>query len=606
MLGFILTTVFFSGCKALKPTPQDATLATFPHWVQHIFQLPLGASQGFIAVDLNHVKPIFASTSTTVEQGNNILPLPGLAMLAQLNAYTKQPNTPLEPFAYWLMLSSQPTSPNATMTTPPPSLNRQGVWILTLKQPANTSNTTTLAQRLGFTPQAVQTTPNTLFKTNAPIVWQQKAQKIWMTPYPEQETNQLVFASSQQALVQATNRLKQLANSAKAGQLTLQAKLKLVHGLETLYGSATVPATAGITNAGLLIGMPSNSTHWQQLGTAYKQIKVFLLPWQKKGSSTTPPPSWTLLAASQKTDPPAMRTKQTRYHLDFVTPLYSTAEERKIPQSQWLDFIFATSNTNALSVTAPTAIALNHLNEAITVGIETNTFPQWEQPLSMVKPALALLQLDFNKDVLGLVTGETWVAIPNEKTAWLVLQKTPQKKASIDKWVQHLSGKSWLSKILFDRKLQTNPFFEAKTLADGTGTFWAIHLPKTAKNSLLANLPPLGLVEVAHAFVIAPVTDLTKQGAFKALNQAIQPKALPQLGYEPFMTVQLNATQPSSAWLPKLLNNRLNKQISRYYPETNKQAFVPLSVGDMLCVSVGYQPSRGSVRGQIDITSQIK
>jgi hypothetical protein len=588
----------FSGCDGLKPSPQDTTLSAFPQWVQGIFQLPLGASQGFIAVKLNSsTNPVVSPSGST-----SILPFPGLSMLTQLIAYAQEPNTPLEPFAYWLMLqtptTTKPTEGGMVERNPEPSTTKgQGVWILSLKESVDSANTATFAKSLGFMPQT-QASNRQLFKTNTSELWQQPAHQIWMAKYPESETHRLLFASSEDALLQATNQLKQVSGA--KGRLLPEAKLKLVHGLETLYGSTTVPATSEITNASLLMGMPSNSSHWKRFD-AGKKIKSFKLPWQKT-DATALKHSWTLLAATRKL---SSSVKREQCHLDFVTPLYVTAEERKMSEAQWLDFIFGTPNTKALVVKTPVAISLSHVNEAITAAIEEDAFSQWKQPLSMIKPALTLMQMDFNRDVLGLLAGETWMATPTEKEAWLILQKTPVKQTSMNKWIQHLSGKSWLSKILFDGKLQQNPILESKPLADGAGTFWEIHLPRTSKNLLVSNLPPMGLVESENAFVIAPVKELTQKGVLKTLNQLIQPKVLPQLGYEPLVGVQFDATQPNSAWLLKHLNKLVFQLANRNNPSSTPNSSINLDAGS-INLSAGYQPSRGSVRGQFDLDMTTK
>jgi len=593
-----LSGMVFSGCDGLKPTQQDATLSAFPQWVQGIFQLPLGASQGFVAVKLNSAtNPVVSPSGST-----SIVPFPGLSMLTQLIAYAQEPNTPLEPFAYWLMLqtptTTKPTEGGMVERNPEPStIKGQGVWILNLKDSVESANTATFAKSLGFMPQT-QASNRQLFKVNTTELWQQPAHQIWMAKYPESETHRLLFASSEDALLQATNQLKQVSGA--KGRLLPEAKLKLVHGLETLYGSATVPATSDITNASLLMGMPSTSSHWKRFD-AGKKIKSFKLPWQKT-DSTALKHSWTLLAATRKS---SSSVKREQCHLDFVTPLYVTAEERKTSDAQWMDFIFGTPNTKALAVKTPVAISLSHVNEAITAAIEEDAFPQWKQPLSMIKPALTLMQMDFNRDVLGLLAGETWMATPSEKEAWLILQKTPVKQTSMNKWIQHLSGKSWLSKILFDGKLQQNPILESKPLADGAGTFWEIHLPKQSKNLLVSNLPPMGLVESEQAFVIAPVKELTQKGVLKTLNQLIQPKALPQFGYEPFVGVQLDATQPNSAWLLKHLNKVIGQVANRNNPQSTPNSSIDLDAGS-INLSAGYQPSRGSVRGQFDLDMTTK
>jgi hypothetical protein len=233
------------------------------------------------------------------------------------------------------------------------------------------------------------------------------------------------------------------------------------------------------------MGMPSNSSYWQKLN-AGKHLKAFQLPWQKTEATTALKQSWTLLTATRK---PASQANQDHCQLNFITPLYTTEAERQGSDAQWMAFIFGTPNIKALSVKTPMAIRLNHVNETIIAAIEENAFPQWKQPLSMVKPALSLMQLDFNKDVLGLLAGETWVATPTEKEAWFILQKTPNKQTSMNQWIQHLSGKSWLSKILFDGKLQQNPILEPKPLAEASGTFWEMsELSKDAEKGIIRYL----------------------------------------------------------------------------------------------------------------------
>lgn len=596
----LLISPLFTGCDGLKPDPQDATLASFPRWVQGIFQLPLGASQGFMAVQLNTPANELMSTSGSTA----FMPFPGLSMLTQLMGYAQQPNSALDPYAYWLMLQAtvtqKPEKGGMVERNPAPEVIKgKGVWVLSTKAVANTATTETLAKTLGFIAnQPASATKNRFSLRHTTNLWHQPAHQIWMTPYPEADTHRLLFASSQEALQQATQQLKQVAGA--KGRLSPEAKLKLVHGLETLYGSATVPASAGIADATVLMGMPSQSNRWKQF-TAGKKMKGFQLPWHK-ADTTGLKNSWTLLTATRKAP---TQPKREQCHVEFVTPLYVTAEERKSADFQWLDFIFATPNTQALTVKTPVAISLSHVNESIIAAIEADAFPQWKQPLSMIKPALSLMQLDFNRDVVGLFAGQTWVATPSEKEAMLILEKTPAKSTSMKKWMDHLSGKSWLSKILFDGKLQQNPILEAKPLAEGTGTYWEIHLPQQSKNLIVSKLPPMGLLEVDHAFVVAPVTQLRGKGALKTLNQLIQPKAVVPLGFEPFVSMQFDATQPNSAWLLKHLNNVVSISSSRYNHSASTQPPVVLEAGKMGLLA-GYQPSRGSVRGQFDVDMTVQ
>ncbi len=593
----VLGSALLTGCDDFQPAPQDATLTGFPQWVQGIFQLPLGASQGFIAVKLDDSAHSIMATS----RSTGLLPLPGLTMLTQLMTYAQQPNTPLNPFAYWLMLqtpnATKPAKGGMVERNPAPSINKgQGVWVLSLKESSSITDTASLAKTFGFISEE-PSIEKRFFKTQSPALWYQPAHQIWMTPYPEHETRRLLVASSEIALKQATEQLKRSAGA--TGRLSPEAKSKLVHGLETLYGSASVPASSGITEASLLMGMPSNSSYWQKLNSG-KHLKAFELPWQKT-EATAFKQSWTLLTATRK---PTSQANQEHYQLNFITPLYTTEAERQGSDAQWMAFIFGTPNTKALSVKTPMAIGLNHVNETIIAAIEENAFPQWKQPLSMIKPALSLMQLDFNKDVLGLLAGETWVATPTEKEAWFILQKTPNKQTSMNQWIQHLSGKSWLSKILFDGKLQQNPILEPKALTEASGTFWEIHLPKTSKN-IFTYLPPMGLVETEHAFVIAPVKMLAQKGAFSRLNQLIQPQRLPQLGYEPFVGVQIDATQPNSAWLLKHLDQVIVQLNRRNNPTSSPNTTGYLTSGSLM-LSAGYQPSRGSVRGQFDLDITTK
>jgi hypothetical protein len=584
----------FSGCDGMNASPQDATLASFPRWVQGVFQLPLGASQGFVAVQLNNGNNATAEALLGQNPTQSITTIPGLSMLTQLMGYAQQTDVKIEPFAYWLMLKT--TAPVSSQLPTDGSLMTHGVWILSTKGEADASQTTALAKTLGFMEDTTQAlSQQKLSRGSSKRMWHQPAHQIWMMPYPENSTPRLLFASSQAGLLNASDQLKQ-ASSTK-GRLLPEARLKLIHGLETLYGSATVPATAGIIKANLLVGMPSDSRQWQRFD-AGKKFKAFKLPWQKTEAHPLKH-SWTLLAVDRKK---TGQPNREQCHMEFVTPLYTTSQERKGQDAQWLDFIFGSPNTQALHVSMPAALNLRHVNELVIAAIEADAMPQLKQQLSMVKPVLGLMQLDFNRDVLGLFAGETWLASPVEKEGLLILQKTPTKQTSMHKWIQHLSGKSWLSKILFDGKLQHAPILASKPLADGSGIFWEIHLPTQSKNLIVSKLPPMGLLEVDHAFVIAPVKQLAQKGILKTLNQQIQPKVVVPLQYEPFLGVQLDTTQPQSAWLLKSLNQTLTKVASRKGSATTP---VMLEAGK-LGLLAGYQPSRGSARGQFDVDITAK
>jgi hypothetical protein len=585
-LGLILLlSIGFSGCNELKNTElknteQDAALVGLPRWVQGIFQLPLGSADGFAALKLDGIAPETTTTSLAPP------PIPGVAIVSQLIRYAQQPNSPIEPYAYWLLLHGNQSSGTKTLTTPNSVLTGKGVWLLTLRN----NDIQPLRTQLGFIAKNTnRSTP----------LWYQPQHQLWLASYPHQNGKLLLLASSEAGLTQSLQTLQQLKHSQTA--LKPEAKTKLIHGLETLLGSNTLTPSAESNKTTVVMGLPTNSKQWERLGLK-QTLKQFKLPWKNKQQPINPlNNSWTLLTGFSNNN----TTKHHQQTMQFVTPLLVTTTDKQYPNAQWFDFIFGVPKTTSLTVKTPVALSLSHMNETALAAIESDAFPQLNQQLGMIKPALGLLQLDFNRDILGLLAGETWVATPTPKESWLLLQKTASKQTSMDKWIGHLSGKSWLSKILFDGKLQQAPILEQKTLADGSGHFWAIHIPKQAKN--LAKLPPLGLIETNHAFVVAPLSRLNQRGVLSTMNSLIEEHPTPALGFEPLFHVQADTTQPNGSWLIQQFTQKMNGFIKKQTggtPLTNPPS-TELSAG-IITVDAGYQPSRGSIRGRIllDITEK--
>ncbi len=584
LTALLLVSVSLTGCNnMLKPSEQDTTLAGFPRWVQGVFQLPLGSADAFAAVKLDTVGTDNTTTAVVTP------PIPGVAILSQLARYAQQPNSPVEPYAYWLLLHNfqQPNTTNR-IQTPSTLLAGKGVWLLNLRGADVQSQLTTL----GFMPKTTQ-------ERSIKSVWYQPQHQLWLTIYPNQGSKVLLLASSETGLTENVLALQHL----KQSQVTLkpEAKTKLIHGLETLFGSNKVAASAEAKQSDILVGLPSNSHQWERLGLKQTLQKI-RLPWQNKQQPINPlNNSWTLLTGTDTSN----TAKRHQHSMQFVTPVIVTPTDKQYANTQWLEFIFGVPKTQTLTVKTPVAISMSHLNEAAIAAIEADAFPQLNQQLSMVKPALSLLQLDFNRDVLGLLANETWVATPAPKESWILLQKTPTKQASLNKWIGHLSGKSWLSKILFDGKLQKNPVLEQKPLADGSGHFWAIHIPKQAKN--LGKLPPLGLIETNNAFVIAPLNRLNQRGVLANMNSLITQHPTTPLEFEPLLRLQADTTQPNGTWLVKQLTQKLTGLMNKTttnnttIPITAPTNTTPELAAGIVTVDAGYQPTRGSVRGHISL-----
>jgi hypothetical protein len=159
-------------------------------------------------------------------------------------------------------------------------------------------------------------------------------------------------------------------------------------------------------------------------------------------------------------------------------PLPSALSALSTPQKEHL---FGRTSSHLTSQEVPvfskqtTVVELEHLNRWMYWLWQQPFFPQqFKQGVALASPALSLLGLDFEKHLLGLWQGRTWLWLePSTATSsvgmgGMVLDNTPDKQRTLRQLLTALQGKHFLLNLSTGQWLKKHPVAQSVACSDAS------------------------------------------------------------------------------------------------------------------------------------------